>query len=156
MFYIRICPCFGSESRFSCKLSPFLTLAQPGEVRGCCYVYGLTLLLHGENTQRLSLWLSRCTPVQQPQTSCIFFHFCIHLHFKIYIFLALNTHLMGLVSITISFSFHIPYLASPDVWAGREAGKSRSVCAASGTSLVSSNELSARGGRSPVGVFWPK
>lgn len=31
---------------------------------------------------------------------------------------------VGLVSITLSFSLHIPYLASTHVWAGREAGKS--------------------------------
>lgn len=56
-------------------------------------------------------------------------------------FLDFNYALNGLVSITLLFSLRIPYLASPDVWAGREAGKSRSVCAAFGTSLVSSNQL---------------
>lgn len=41
--------------------------------------------------------------------------FCIHLHFKMYIFLALNVHSVGPVSITVLFLLHIPYLASPDV-----------------------------------------
>lgn len=41
--------------------------------------------------------------------------FCIHLHFKMYIFMALNVHSVGPVSITVLFLLHVPYLASPDV-----------------------------------------
>lgn len=45
----------------------------------------------------------------------VFLPFCRHLHFKMYIFLALNVHSVGPVSITVVFLLHIPYLASPDV-----------------------------------------
>lgn len=48
-------------------------------------------------------------------TCHVFLPFCIHLHFRMYIFLALNVHSAGPVSITVLFLLHIPYLASPDV-----------------------------------------
>lgn len=80
-----------------------------------------------------------------PVKSNVIFHPFLHnLHFNMYIFLALNMHLVDPVSTSTLCLLHIPYLLSPDVWVRGEVGKSRSVCAAFGTSLVSSSERSQR------------
>lgn len=133
---------FESESRFSCKIRTSLTVTQSGEFRGC-RLWSNPCVSYGRNTH--SVFLSNS--LNPLLFSCLKRHvFLPFLHTS-----ALwNLHFLGFKyaangalcqSPLRFFLLHIPYLASPDVRAAREAGKSQSVCAAFGTGRVSSNEL---------------
>lgn len=75
------------------------------------------VILPGWRCQRVASGPSLVSPsLLITRLQCrVFLPFCIHLHFKMYIFLAPNVHPVGRVSITVLFLLRLPYLASPDV-----------------------------------------